>query len=37
MLFQEGARFAELNMAIIQAVADSDETPRWHEDSFFNP
>jgi hypothetical protein len=36
VLFEEGAKFAELNMAIIEAVANSDETPSWHEDSFFS-
>lgn len=36
VLFDEGAKFADLNMAIIEAVANGDETPRWHEDSFFN-
>lgn len=36
VLFEEGAKFAELNMAIIEAVANGDETPSWHADSFFN-
>jgi Zn-dependent M28 family amino/carboxypeptidase len=36
VLFEEGAKFAELNMAIIEAVANGDDTPSWHEDSFFN-
>ena len=37
VLFDEGAKFAALNLAIIEAVANGDETPRWREDSFFNP
>jgi hypothetical protein len=36
VLFEEGAKFAELNLAIIEAVADGDATPSWREDSFFN-
>ena len=37
VLFDQGARFAELNLAIINAVANDDATPRWRADSFFNP
>lgn len=36
VLFQEGAKFADLNLAIIQTVANADETPRWRRGSFFS-
>ena len=26
---------ANINLAIIEAIANSDETPHWNEDSFF--
>ena len=35
VLFEEGAKFADLNLAIIEAVANADATPSWNEDSFF--
>ncbi|MGJ3233243.1 MAG: M28 family peptidase [Oceanicaulis sp.] len=35
VLFEEGAKFAEINMEIIREVANADETPSWNEDSFF--
>lgn len=35
VLFEEGAKFADLNLAIIRTIADADETPRWNADSFF--
>jgi Zn-dependent M28 family amino/carboxypeptidase len=34
--FDQGARFATINMEIIRAVADSDARPAWNADSFFN-
>jgi hypothetical protein len=37
VLFDEGAKFAELNMAIIEAVANADAARSWNEDSFFKP
>ena len=36
VLFDQGAKFAEINLAIIEAVANAEETPRWNADSFFN-
>ncbi|MCC5996096.1 MAG: M28 family peptidase [Oceanicaulis sp.] len=33
--FDQGAKFANINLAIIQAIANAPEAPRWHEDSFF--
>jgi Zn-dependent M28 family amino/carboxypeptidase len=36
VLFDQGAKFARINLAIIEAVANSDQTPSWNEDSFFN-
>ncbi|MEQ8406444.1 MAG: M28 family peptidase [Oceanicaulis sp.] len=35
VLFEEGAKFAEINMEIIREVANADETPSWNDDSFF--
>jgi len=35
VLFDQGARFAEINMEIIREVANAAETPSWNEDSFF--
>jgi hypothetical protein len=37
ILFEEGAKFAELNLGIIRTIADSDDAPSWNEDSFFRP
>ena len=34
-MFDQGAKFANINLAIIEAIANSDETPHWNEDSFF--
>jgi hypothetical protein len=33
--FDQGAKFANINLAIIQAIANAPEAPRWNEDSFF--
>lgn len=33
--FDQGAKFANINLEIIRAVANADERPRWNEDSFF--
>ena len=35
VLFDEGAKFADLNLAIISTIANADETPQWNADSFF--
>ena len=35
VMFDQGAKFANINLAIIEAIANSDETPHWNEDSFF--
>ncbi|MEQ8434833.1 MAG: M28 family peptidase [Oceanicaulis sp.] len=35
VLFEQGAKFAEINMEIIREVANADATPAWNEDSFF--
>ncbi len=35
VLFEEGAKFADLNLAIIRTIADADATPQWNADSFF--
>ncbi len=35
VLFEEGAKFANLNYEIITTVANGDETPDWNSDSFF--
>ncbi|MCP2670712.1 M28 family metallopeptidase [Maricaulaceae bacterium EIL42A08] len=36
VLFEEGAKFANLNYEIIATVANGDKAPSWNEDSFFN-
>jgi len=33
--FDQGARFADINLAIIRAAANADARARWNEDSFF--
>lgn len=33
--FDQGAKFANINLAIILAIANAPEAPRWHDDSFF--
>ena len=33
--FDQGARFARINFEIIQAVANTEQAPRWNDDSFF--
>ncbi|WBQ13269.1 M28 family metallopeptidase [Hyphomonadaceae bacterium BL14] len=33
--FDQGAKFANINLAIIQAIANAPEAPRWNADSFF--
>ncbi|KAA5801688.1 M28 family peptidase [Alkalicaulis satelles] len=33
--FDQGAKFANINLAIIQAIANAPEAPRWNSDSFF--
>ncbi|WP_429912572.1 M28 family metallopeptidase [Glycocaulis sp.] len=33
--FDQGAKFALINYEIISAVANTSETPRWNDDSFF--
>ncbi len=35
VLFDQGAKFANINYLIAREIADSDETPAWNEDSFF--
>lgn len=35
VMFDQGAKFANINLAIINAIANADETPHWNEDSFF--
>jgi Zn-dependent M28 family amino/carboxypeptidase len=35
VLFEEGAKFAEINMEIIREVANASQTPAWNADSFF--
>ncbi|WP_440959417.1 M28 family metallopeptidase [Oceanicaulis sp. LC35] len=35
VMFDQGAKFANINLAIIDAIANADETPHWNEDSFF--
>ncbi|XBQ14977.1 MAG: M28 family metallopeptidase [Oceanicaulis sp.] len=35
VLFEEGAKFAEINLEIIREVANADDAPAWNEDSFF--
>ncbi|MEO1040563.1 MAG: M28 family peptidase [Pseudomonadota bacterium] len=33
--FDQGAKFARINLEIIDAIANAEETPSWNEDSFF--
>lgn len=35
VLFDQGAKFANINYIIAREIADSDERPAWNEDSFF--
>jgi len=35
VMFDQGAKFANINLQIINAIANADETPNWNEDSFF--
>ena len=35
VLFDQGAKFANINYIIAREIADSDEEPAWNEDSFF--
>ena len=35
VLFEQGAKFANINYMIAREIADSDERPAWNEDSFF--
>jgi len=35
VLFDQGAKFANINYLIAREIADSDERPAWNEDSFF--
>ena len=35
VLFDQGAKFANINYIIAREIADSDEVPAWNEDSFF--
>ncbi|SDM52659.1 M28 family metallopeptidase [Maricaulis salignorans] len=35
VLFEQGAKFANINYIIAREIADSDEAPAWNEDSFF--
>jgi hypothetical protein len=35
VLFEQGAKFANINYTIAREIADSDERPAWNEDSFF--
>lgn len=35
VLFDQGAKFANINYIIAREIADSDERPEWNEDSFF--
>lgn len=35
VLFEQGAKFANINYIIAREIADSDERPAWNEDSFF--
>ena len=35
VLFEQGAKFAEINYMIAREIADGDERPEWNEDSFF--
>ncbi|MBI1263535.1 MAG: M28 family peptidase [Alphaproteobacteria bacterium] len=33
--FDQGAKFANINLAIIEAIANARDAPRWNSDSFF--
>ncbi len=35
VMFDQGARFANINLQIITSIANADETPSWNEGSFF--
>jgi hypothetical protein len=35
VLFDQGARFANLNFLVAREIANGDERPRWNEDSYF--
>ena len=35
VLFEQGAKFANINYMIAREIADSDERPAWNADSFF--
>lgn len=35
VLFDQGAKFANINYVIAREIADADERPAWNEDSFF--
>ncbi|WP_417491360.1 M28 family metallopeptidase [Maricaulis sp.] len=35
VLFDQGAKFANINYLIAREIADSDERPAWNDDSFF--
>ncbi len=35
VLFDQGAKFANINYIIAREIADSDERPAWNDDSFF--
>lgn len=35
VLFDQGAKFANINYMIAREIADSEERPAWNEDSFF--
>lgn len=35
VLFDQGAKFANINYIIAREIADSDERPEWNDDSFF--
>jgi len=35
VMFDQGAKFANINLQIITEIANADETPSWNTDSFF--
>jgi hypothetical protein len=35
VLFEQGAKFANINYMIAREITDSDERPEWNDDSFF--
>ena len=35
VLFDQGAKFANINYIIAREIAESDQSPQWNEDSFF--